>query len=248
MGIITTPVVAYCTTNYKYMGYYVPHVGRRQMTTELTAADLEPGDKLRDVEGHGKTNPYGPDLTDEIAVKKRWGNTKYDRWDADSWLLAPVVENGQLGSSFAVTFGEIDARLDAGRYQPVDVEVNRTLNTDALPVDPDQDLYVRFGAIPDDERSWNSTDECYEDGVSVYDAEVESVPPESDAAGMFVPVGPKTLQILMLAHRNTYLVTGDRVGMGVDGEPVLRNVGIIAELERGDEASGWVIVESEEGE
>jgi hypothetical protein len=210
----------------------------------LIASDLEPGDKLRDVEGHGETNPYGPDLTDEIAVKRRWGyaDKEWSDDEGDSWLMAPVVENGRLSSnSFAVTFSEIDARLDAGRYQPVDVEVNRTLNTDALPVDPDQDLYVRFGDIPDDERSYNSTDECYEDGVSVYDAEVESVPPESDAGGMFVPVGPKTLQILMLAQRDTYLVTGDRVGMGVDGEPVLRNVEIVAELEWGDEASGWII-------
>jgi hypothetical protein len=214
-------------------------------TAPVDAADLEPGDKLRDVDGHGETNPYGPDLTDEIAVEKRWGNTKFDRFDHDSWLLAPVVENGRLSSnSFVVTFDEIDARLEAGRYQPVDCEVNRTLNTDALPVDSDQDIYVRFGDIPDDERSWNATDDCYEDGVSVYAAQIESVPAESDANGMFVPVGSKTLQILMLAQRDTYLVTGDRVGTGVDGEPLLRDVEIVGEVERGDEASAWVLAES----
>lgn len=215
------------------------------MTEQPTAADLEPGDKLRDVDGHEKSNPYGPDLTDEIVVEKRWGNKKFDRWDHNSWLLAPVVENGQISStnSFTVRFDEIDARLDAGRYQPVDCEINRTLNDGALPVDLDDDVYVRFGDIPEDERSYNHTDECYEDGVSVYSAEIESVPPESDAAGMFVPVGSKTLQILMLAQRDTYLVTGDRVGTGVDGEPVLRDVEIVADLERGDEASGWIIAE-----
>lgn len=212
--------------------------------SELTAADLEPGDKLRDVDGHDETNPYGPDLTDEIAVKKRWGNTKFDRWDHDSWLLAPVVENGKVSTdTFAVTFEEIDARLGAGRYQPVDVEVNRTLNADALPVAPSDDVYVRFGDIPEDERSYNSTDDCYEDGVSVYAAEISSVPAASDAAGMFVPVGSKTLQIMLLAQRDTYLVTGDEVGTGVDGEPLLRDVETVAELERGAEASGWVIAE-----
>jgi len=213
------------------------------MTTELTAAELEPGDKLRDVEGHDETNPYGPDLTDEIAVKKRWGygDKEWSDDEVNSWLMGPVVENGKISSnSFAVTFDEIDARLDVGRYQPVDVEVNRTLNTDALPVDSDQDVYVRFGDIPDDERSYNSTDECYEDGVSVYAAEIESVPAESDANGMFVPVGSKTLQILMLAHRDTYLVTGDRVGTGVDGEPVLRNVEIEAELKTPEGINGFV--------
>ena len=210
--------------------------------SELTAADLEPGDKLRDVDGHDETNPWGPDLTDQIAVKKRWGDADRDRWDEDSWLLAPVVENGRISNNtFAVSFDEIDARLDAGRYQPVDCEINRTLNADALPVDPEDDVYVRFGDIPEGERSYNSTDECYEDGVSVYAAEIESVPAESDADGMFVPVGNKTLQIIMLAQRDTYLVTGERVGTGVDGEPLLRDVEIVGELEHGDEASGWVL-------
>jgi len=216
--------------------------------SELTADKLEPGDKLRDVDGHGETNPWGPDLTDEIVVKKRWGYGDRDWCDDDvnSWLMAPAVENGRVSSnSFVVSFDEIDARLEAGRYQPVDCEINRMLNADALPVAASDEVYVRFGDIPEDERSYNHTDECYEDGVSVYAAEVESVPSASDAAGMFVPVGSKTLQILMLAHRDTYLVTGDRVGTGVDGEPLLRDVEIVAELERGDEANGWVISEGE---
>jgi len=212
-------------------------------TNELTAADLEPGDKLRDVDGHGETNPWGPDLTDEIAIKKRWGHADKE-WSDDktnSWLFGPVVENGRISSnSFVVAFDEIDTRLDAGRYQPVDCEINRTLDADSLPVDPNDDVYIRFGDIPENERSYNHTDDCYEDGVSVYDAEIESVPSASDAAGMFVPVGSKTLQILMLAHRDTYLVTGDRIGTGVDGEPVLQDVEIVCDLERGDEASGWV--------
>jgi hypothetical protein len=206
--------------------------------TELTAADLEPGDLIHDNDGH----------------EGRWSQIMVTRTPSDwmaSFSLGPSPNPGAgiiKVKRFNLTADELNERLEDGRYEPIDCAATKTLNADALPVDPDDDVYVRFGDIPDDERSWNSTDGCYEDGVSVYDAEVESVPPESDAAGMFVPVGPKTLQILMLAHRNTYLVTGDRVGMGVDGEPVLRNVGIIAELERGDEASGWVIVESEEGE
>ena len=210
--------------------------------SDITATDLETGDTLRDVEGHGQTNNAGPAVTDEIVVKKRWRG--------DSWLFAPVLENGRTakGTSFALSYDEIDARLDAGRYLPTDLEVNRTLDADALPVDPTDDVYIRFGDIPEDERSFNHTDDCYEDGVSVYSAEVESVPPESDAAGMFVPVGSKTLQILMLAQRDTYLVAGDRVGTGVDGEPLLRDVEIVAERERGDEASGWVIDEETDDE
>ncbi len=207
--------------------------------SKLTAANLEKGDRLRDVDGHGKTNPYGPDVTDKIAVKKAW-------WE-NNWLFGPVLENGRIGSggrsTFVLSYDEINARLEAGRYQPVDVEVNRSLDTDELPVNTNEDVYIRFGDIPENGRSYNNADECYEDGVSVYSAELSSVPQGSEAAGMFVPVGSKTLQIIMLAHRDTYLVTGEEVGIGVDGEPVLRNVEVVTELDRGDKASGWVVSE-----
>lgn len=105
------------------------------MTTEtptLTAVDLESGDTLRDTEGHGKTNPYGPDLTEEIAVVKPW--------HGDSWLFAPVVENGKVSNKhFAVSYDEIDGRLQSGRYEPVDCEIHRTLDADSLPVSPDEE-------------------------------------------------------------------------------------------------------------
>jgi hypothetical protein len=215
------------------------------MTEQIAAAELEPGDKLLDVDGHGKSNPWGPDLTDKIAVKKRWGNTKSDRWDTDSWLLAPVVENGKISNeSFAVAFETINKRLETGRYQPLDIEAHRTLDTDDLPVSPDNDIYIRFGEIPENERSYNHTDDRYEDGVSVYSAEIESVPPESSASAMFVPVGPKVLQILLLAQRDTYLVTGTEVGTGVDGEPLLQDVTLVAELDYTDTESGWTIAET----
>jgi hypothetical protein len=175
-------------------------------------------------------------VTDKIAVKKPWRG--------DSWLFGAVLENGRIGPNantrFALSYEEVNARLETGRYQPVDVEVNRTLDADGLPVGPNDDVYIRFGDIPEDERSYNSADDCYEDGVSVYAAEIESVPAESDAAGMFVPVGSKTLQIIMLAQRDTYLVTGERVGTGVDGEPLLRDVEVVCDLQRGDSASGWL--------
>lgn len=208
---------------------------------DLTADELESGDELRDVDGHGRNNPHGPDMTDKIVVRKPW--------HGDAWLFGVRLENGRVSSggskSFALSYDEINARLESGRYQTVDVEVDRTLDVEALPVSPDDDVYVRFGDIPEGERSYNHTDECHEDGVSVYDAEIESVPQESDAAGMFVPVGTKTLQIIMLAQRDTYLVTGEEVGTGVDGEPLLRDVDIVAELEGGDEESGWIIKEDE---
>lgn len=213
------------------------------MSLDVTAPDLEPGDTLRDLEGHGHTNPYGPTFTDKLQIKKRWGKAQYDRWEADSWLLACVYENGRspTSSTFAVSFATINERLASGRYEIVDCEAHRHLEIESLPVDTEQDIYIRFGDLPDNERSYNSTQDQLEDGVSVYGAELESVPPESGTAGMFVPVGPTRLQIILLAQRDTYLVTGERVGTGADGEPLLRDIEVLAELVRGDAANGWII-------
>lgn len=199
--------------------------------SNLTAADLEAGDLLHDNDGHeGRWN--------QLMVTR----TPCDRFHDFSLGPSPNPSAGIIElKRFSLSPDELNERLDGGRYEPLDCEATKTLNKDALPAT--EDVYIRFGDIPEGERSYNHTDECYEDGVSVYAAEIESVPAESGAAGMFVPVGSKTLQILMLAQRDTYLVTGDEVGRGVDGEPVLRDVEIVAELERGAEASGWVVSE-----
>lgn len=201
-------------------------------TPPVTAADLEPGDELRDTEGHDRTNPHGPDYTDQLRIKKRWGNTDYDRWEEDSWLFAPVVENGRTGSdSFSVTFPEINDRLASGRYEVVDCEAWRTIDYDALPITSDEDVYIRFGDIPDDEYSTNYIDDQKEAGVSVYAATVEGVLPDTDVPAKFVPYGPKILQTILLLKRDTYLVTGNEVGHGTDGEPLLRNIDVRCELE-----------------
>lgn len=105
--------------------------------------------------------------------------------------------------------------------------------------------YIRFGAIPKDERSKKGNGvlgdgyECvgYEDGVSVWNA---------------VRINGKWC--LVIPHGNScthgditraafpddclgcsqddliYLVDGDEVGIGSDGEPLLRNVKILAKL------------------
>jgi hypothetical protein len=160
-------------------------------------------------------------------------------------LFGVRIVNGRIASSssgtFAVSHDTIDARLASGRYEPVDCEAHRHIDTDALPVDADEDLYVRFGDLPEGGRSTNHIDGSEESGASVYAASVESVPPTVDEPAMFVPYGPKSLQIILLATRDTYLVTGDEDGRGVDGEPVLENAEIVAPLAYQSDAGGWVI-------
>lgn len=207
-----------------------------EMMETVTAADLKKGDKLRDTEGHGRTNKFGPSVTDEIVVKSRWHGS--------NWLFGVVLGNGRVGPNAATTFAvpdaEIDERLASGRYETVDCEVNRSLNFDELPIGPDDEFYIRFGDVPEGERSTNHTDGSEESGVSVYGATVEGVLPDVDVPGMFLPYGHKLQQILFLARRDTYLVTGDEVGRGEDGEPVLKNVEVLCELELSSECNGFI--------
>lgn len=84
--------------------------------------------------------------------------------------------------------------------------------------------YVRYGKLPPDGRSRNHADGSLEAGVSVYrgerlpSGEARAIP--STNAEMW---GALRLQ---LTDRELYIVTGDEIGVGSDGEPLLCNARI----------------------
>jgi len=199
-------------------------------TKTLTAEDLTKGDIIRDTDGHGRENniKYAPDLSDELYV---------DTWIGDGWMLTPLVENGKVstGNAFTVSYDEITERLESGRYEPVDVEYHRSLDLSDLNISEEDDVYVRFGDIPEDERSTNHVDGSKEKGVSAYSAKILGTHDDRDAPAEFVPRGNKLQQILLLRKRDTYLITGEEVGRGEDGEPVLSDVEVITELKHDGE-------------
>lgn len=103
--------------------------------------------------------------------------------------------------------------------------------------------YIRIGEIPSDERSYTFKGENIigkEDGVSVYDCI------ENDGKYHIVMPLPmkggqgKTYECLIQSVTEchykidnplkVYLVTGDKVGIGIDNEPVIRNVRIIKDI------------------
>ena len=96
-------------------------------------------------------------------------------------------------------------------------------------------LYIRFGDIPKDEKSkvYNGEIEIgTENGVSVYPAFEDS---EGDIVlGLSLPITKTTLytqqHLLEYDNRPCYLVSGDYVGKGTDGEPLLKNVKVIREI------------------
>jgi len=49
--------------------------------------------------------------------------------------------------------------------------------------------------------------------------------------------------VFALMTRDTYLVTGEQVGTGADGEPVLKDVEAVAKLTSPKGVGGWVVKE-----
>ena len=96
-------------------------------------------------------------------------------------------------------------------------------------------LYIRFGYIPANEKSkiYHGEEEIgEEDGVSVYPAFESN---GNIVIGLTLPITKTTLytqqHLLEYDNRPCYLVSGDYVGKGADGEPLIRNVSVIKQLD-----------------
>lgn len=99
-------------------------------------------------------------------------------------------------------------------------------------------FYIRFGEIPKDERSSIHYRGMYcgkEEGVSVYDCafihgEYHIIVPCPITMG-----GLDTLTGFLFYNKDkpVYFVEGEQVGTGHDGEPLIHNVKIIADITDG---------------
>lgn len=114
-----------------------------------------------------------------------------------------------------------------------------TLNRQSLEVDSKEvaTVYIRFGKIPENEQSnmkQHSVTIGKEKGVSCYKAFYQN--------GKYLPTVPIpctedtlcTLDYCLLESskglRPVYLIIGDEVGVGMDKEPLLRNIEILADI------------------
>jgi hypothetical protein len=90
-------------------------------------------------------------------------------------------------------------------------------------------MYIRFGGLPEDGRSWNDDLQQHEPGVSVYRAEWQSS--DRDIVCVEVPRGAEIGTVDLVADRPVYVVTGDLLGWrGGDGEPLLTNCRVVEVL------------------
>jgi len=151
------------------------------------------------------------------------------------WVVcAASTEEEALEYAGLVDSGEIDAlfELDTLHRKFAGPELDRLAwHLADLGAAPSEDaiVAVRFGCPRLDGRSVNHANGDRERGLSVYAAE-ERAPGQwalSDGDG----VGIGTLIGLVEDGKVPYLVRGDRIGTGSDGEPLLHNVELIGRLE-----------------
>lgn len=98
-----------------------------------------------------------------------------------------------------------------------------------------QQLYIRFGDIPPNEKSkiYRGEEEIgTENGVSVYPAFEDA--DGNIVVGLNLPISKTSLHtqqyLIEYDNRPCYLVSGDYLGKGTDGEPLIKNVRIIKEI------------------
>jgi hypothetical protein len=144
------------------------------------------------------------------AVWRAWDGLAWSDYDRDG---RPVA----TGTGICAPAAHVKAAWDA---QAPEIA--------AAPPPAEEQLYIRWGAIPPRERSRNHDTGRLELGVSVYaarwDPERRRVIYDKDDAL------PGTGLMLMMLGFPAYLVTGREVGRGSDGEPLIRRVRVIAPL------------------
>lgn len=188
---------------------------------DITIEDIAVGDEFRDTET-GETLVY--------RAGRRLGKARFDRY-----------QDGEHVGWRNQTHDEFVADLEDGRLEPIHLKQNDpSLDDTSLDLEAGDTVYIRFGDIPDGERSTNHADDEAEAGVSVYAADVTTT---DDGRIQFSPTGQKLQQVLLLATRPTYLVTGTEVGTGTDGEPLLQDVAVHATLKTPSGVGGFILAE-----
>ena len=190
----------------------------------------------------------------------RPGTTLESKWDEDLVVTERdgdeiVCEiDGEYSETYSVT--GVQNSLDDGVLEitsngssssggdgdaPESYEPETVADVDLDDID-DTRLYLRFGSIPEGERSWDNRNNRQEDGVSVYacerDATDDDAPEDVDEA--YYLSGTMLQTVFYLMTRDTYLVTGEQVGTGADGEPLLRDVTVVAKVRSPKGIGGWV--------
>lgn len=103
---------------------------------------------------------------------------------------------------------------------------------------PVSDAFIRFGHLPKGGKSRNYATGEYEEGVSVYAAEWDMIGGAYKRSGSGLD---GAAIVYLIKGAPVYLVTGKQIGVGSDGEPVITNAAIAAELIYDPDKDGYII-------
>lgn len=189
---------------------------------------------------------------DELEVWARlnvWGIAR-DRFDEVAAVLAPfgIAEDSRHSWSGGAHYNRDGERvwtyngvfpdgLLAEWDEQAPAMAARLLRDSGLP----EALYIRWGTPPRSGRSRNYATGELEGGISVYAAEwnpgTDCIEFAEDGA-----LGGTGLGYVLSGRTDVYLLTGDEIGRGSDGEPLLTDVRVLSRLCYDHEHSGFRVV------
>jgi hypothetical protein len=109
---------------------------------------------------------------------------------------------------------------------------------------PEEKIFIRFGKLPRGEKSKNFATGQLEKGVSVFPTEYNRLTGKYSFDENYGIVSDAHMGYVIAGER-PYAVTGEVVGKGSDGEPVLRNVKKVGDLELSED--GFVLKKNDGG-
>lgn len=112
-------------------------------------------------------------------------------------------------------------------------QAEETIKTLPKPAHRCDNLYIRFGMLPKDGKSRNWASGEKENGISAYNARYHPIDGTYSRYGSL----PGAAISHLMRGSTIWLLTGDEVGTGSDGEPLLGNVKKIATLKLNDDGN-----------
>ena len=165
------------------------------------------------MKGEKKMEIFVNTCQDGSKTFKAWFGKYHDESHATFDLSGNLIHASKSGSS---TLREpTEKELEEARK----VIMNALNNNYRL-----EKFYVRFGDLPKDGKSTNHLTGKKEKGVSVIEAKQNLFTGEIE----LVPYGSPTF--MWVQNRPMYEVTGEYVGKGSDGEPLLKNAKILRRI------------------
>jgi len=175
------------------------------------------------------TKAEGETIVDEV----KW--TFFGGYDAVTFGTFEAARDYARKMGFIVP----DSALTPTRYTNIRIDIEHPEAKELIRITDDiqaqleataKRVFVRFGTLPNSGRSYNYRDNKYESGISVFNALL--------LHNGQVIVKPNTNyelgSLFTLMDRDAYIVEGEVIGTGSDGEPLLRNAKIVRKLKSSD--------------